>query len=508
MRSTEHGARPSSTKRAKQDQDVRHRPPPRRAPSPRRALQAQGAAQAVANHPIVFHQQQPHPKRITAARSHPPGRLRGIVMPVSCPVRDSPIFAPHHTARPSRPVLAPATCWPPSPCSGSAPRWCSPWPTGCWIPRRLTTSCWPPAPTRRLRRVRHALRALAGQGRRARRLAASQGATRICGCCAMPAPACSSHSCKADRTTDRCRRTPTTATWSRWASLFYEPLWLFYREDAAQRLHPGKRAGRVDGFHRLAAERRCPGQRRVPADGHTAGGQSSGQPRGREPARAIGPGGGRVARRATGRARAEFGTPSPRSCSGLLGSPGIALLDFGQADAYVRRFAFLTTSTLPRGVIDLARNLPARELHLIAPTANLWPSRHPPGADSIVRAGRPAGARAARAGSSDGASFRIRHGGAALAKEPALVCERHAPPPAATLPAVLAGQSDRRMWPGPGDGGRVLIPLSRLLPPLVDFPHPARGSSAGYGQLRRHRRRDGRARSRAVRAELDATRHA
>jgi TRAP transporter TAXI family solute receptor len=55
----------------------------------------------------------------------------------------------------------------------------------------------------------------------------------------------------------------------------------------------------------------------------------------------------------------------------LLQTPGIYLFDFSQAEAYTRRLPFLTHVTLPRGIVDLGRDLPARDYHLIAPTATL-----------------------------------------------------------------------------------------------------------------------------------------
>jgi TRAP transporter TAXI family solute receptor len=55
----------------------------------------------------------------------------------------------------------------------------------------------------------------------------------------------------------------------------------------------------------------------------------------------------------------------------LLQTPGITLFDFAQAEAYTRRLPFLTHVTLPRGIVDLGRDLPARDYHLIAPTATL-----------------------------------------------------------------------------------------------------------------------------------------
>jgi TRAP-type uncharacterized transport system substrate-binding protein len=55
----------------------------------------------------------------------------------------------------------------------------------------------------------------------------------------------------------------------------------------------------------------------------------------------------------------------------LLQTPGVYLFDFAQAEAYTRRLPFLTHVTLPRGIVDLGRDLPARDYHLIAPTATL-----------------------------------------------------------------------------------------------------------------------------------------
>jgi TRAP transporter TAXI family solute receptor len=55
----------------------------------------------------------------------------------------------------------------------------------------------------------------------------------------------------------------------------------------------------------------------------------------------------------------------------LLQTPGIRLFDFGQAEAYTRRLPFLSHVVLPRGIVDLGRDLPPQDVHLIAPTATL-----------------------------------------------------------------------------------------------------------------------------------------
>ena len=55
----------------------------------------------------------------------------------------------------------------------------------------------------------------------------------------------------------------------------------------------------------------------------------------------------------------------------LLRSPGIKVMSFAQADAYHRRFPFLSKLTLPQGVADLVHDYPPFDITLLAPTANL-----------------------------------------------------------------------------------------------------------------------------------------
>lgn len=55
----------------------------------------------------------------------------------------------------------------------------------------------------------------------------------------------------------------------------------------------------------------------------------------------------------------------------LVSAPGIRLLSLDRADAYTRRFPALTKLTLPQGVFDFVNNVPASDVTLISPTANL-----------------------------------------------------------------------------------------------------------------------------------------
>lgn len=55
----------------------------------------------------------------------------------------------------------------------------------------------------------------------------------------------------------------------------------------------------------------------------------------------------------------------------LLRADGVRLMHFSQATAYTRLFPFLASVVLPQGAIDLSRNIPGRDTTLLAPTATL-----------------------------------------------------------------------------------------------------------------------------------------
>ncbi len=72
----------------------------------------------------------------------------------------------------------------------------------------------------------------------------------------------------------------------------------------------------------------------------------------------------------------------------LAATPGIRLLSFARADAYVRLFPFLARVVLPRGVFDLAADVPPRDEVLLTPTMNLLArdTLHPALAYLLLRA--------------------------------------------------------------------------------------------------------------------------
>ena len=86
----------------------------------------------------------------------------------------------------------------------------------------------------------------------------------------------------------------------------------------------------------------------------------------------------------------------PPTMAKLLRTSGIRFMDFSQADAYARRFPYLTEIELPMGAFDLAANLPPHPVHMVAPTAELVArdSLHPALSDLLIEAAREVHSRA------------------------------------------------------------------------------------------------------------------
>lgn len=144
-------------------------------------------------------------------------------------------------------------------------------------------------------------------------------------------------------------------------SVFYEPVWVFYRgEKRLDRLTDlrGKRIAigqEGSGVRQLAqqllsANEIPAGKHLLPLSGLNAAEELQ-----------------------QGRIDAAFiiaGEKAP-VIQVLLRSPGIKVMSFAQADAYQRRFPFLTKLTLPQGVADFVRDFPPEDITVLAPTANL-----------------------------------------------------------------------------------------------------------------------------------------
>jgi len=250
-------------------------------------------------------------------------------------------------------------------------------------------------------------------------------------------------------------------------SLFYEPVWLFYRDAAAKTL-PRAALGELAQLRGWRV---------------SLGAEGSGMPglMGKLlAANGIEPG-------ELKRAFLDF-TPAVVALLGnevdaiafasapespmvqmLLQTPGIRLFEFMQAQAYSRRFPFLSAVTLPRGVADLARDIPPHDVPLIAPTTSLLTrdGTHPALVQLFVQAA------SGIHGEGGWISGAMRLPAAKSVEYPlAREAERYyrSGPPFLQryLPFWLANLVDR-MWVALFSIIAVLIPLSRIVPPLYRF---------------------------------------
>jgi TRAP-type uncharacterized transport system substrate-binding protein len=265
-------------------------------------------------------------------------------------------------------------------------------------------------------------------------------------------------------------------------SMFYEPVWLFYRVDSAQRL---LKSPTLDSLAQLQGWR------------VNIGATGSGVPQLATrllDANRIEPSTIALSQQPVTPAVIELlesrldalvlaSAPESAMVQMLLQTPGIALFDFAQAEAYTRRFGFLSAVTLPRGVVDLALDMPAADVRMVAPTATLVVREdlHPALAQLFVQAARDVHGDSGwfqRKGDFPNA----RDGERALAPEAERFYRSGVPWLQRYLPFWLANLVDR-MWLAMLSIVAVLLPLSRIVPPLVELRIRSR-VFRWYAQLR------------------------
>lgn len=241
-------------------------------------------------------------------------------------------------------------------------------------------------------------------------------------------------------------------------SLYFEPLWLFVRE--------GVELKRLNAMTRLKIAVGKPGSgtralvSRLLADNGVAE-QNWSELGGDEAAQAL----------LEGELDAAFFVSSTRSktIQQLLANERVRAVDFERADAYAKRYRFLTSVELPEGAMDLQKNIPAQPIRLVAPAANLvmHPDLHPAVIDLLLQA--------ATAAHADGEWFEQRGQfpqndllAFPLAKE-AERYYRHGPPLLQRyLPFWAASLIDRikvMLLPLV----LMLIPLIKVMPPLYTW---------------------------------------
>ena len=250
-------------------------------------------------------------------------------------------------------------------------------------------------------------------------------------------------------------------------SLFLEPVWLFYRADSAAKL-PGKKLERLDQLRGW----------RVNVGGRGAGSanlfrkllNANGLEREDLKLDRLDP---------THAAIALFekdldalvlvSAPESPILQMLLRTAGINLFEFNQAEAYARRFGYLSAVTLPRGVVDLANDLPPRNVALVAPTSMLVAREgtHPALVQLFVQAAHEIHsdpgwfARAGQFPSREDVEFPLAPEAERYFKNGPPLMQRY-------LPFWLANLIDR-MWVVLISIIAILIPLGRVVPPLYNF---------------------------------------
>ena len=152
------------------------------------------------------------------------------------------------------------------------------------------------------------------------------------------------------------------------ASLYYEPLWIFYRDSAML-----SRINELDGKH-IAIGVPGSGTRSLVEQVLVANGLmlDNGVARGNTEVVAIG-GNDALSALKGGQVDAALfvgGAQAP-TIQAALRDPAIKLMSLSRAAAYPRKFSYITKVTLPPGTIDLSTNVPDREVEMIATKAML-----------------------------------------------------------------------------------------------------------------------------------------
>ncbi len=251
-------------------------------------------------------------------------------------------------------------------------------------------------------------------------------------------------------------------------SLFFEPVWIFYRAESAKRLNPeatltqlselqGWRVGigaRGSGVPNLMAKL-------LNASAVEADSLQRSQQQLTPAVMAL------IANELDAIVIAS--APESLMVQMLLHAPGIKLLEFPQADAYSRQLPFLSPVRLPRGIADLAMNVPAHDVPMVATTTMLVARQgtHPAIQQLFVQAARKIHGGAGWLASAD--QFPSpQHTQFALASEAERYFRSGPPLLQRYLPFWLANFIDR-MWVAGISIIAILIPVTRWVPPLYTF---------------------------------------
>lgn len=152
------------------------------------------------------------------------------------------------------------------------------------------------------------------------------------------------------------------------ASLYYEPLWIFYR-DRATLTKPNQLRGK-----RIAVGNTGSGTQILALRALMVNGLADAQGVGRDNTEVVALGDNDALRALkAGEIDAAFfvGAADTPAIQQALLDPGTKLMSLERAAAATRRFPFLTKLTLPAGIIDLATNIPEKDVQMTGTKAML-----------------------------------------------------------------------------------------------------------------------------------------
>lgn len=249
-------------------------------------------------------------------------------------------------------------------------------------------------------------------------------------------------------------------------SVAVEPLWLFYRAERVAKLPGGRLPSHLGGLAAWQINSGPPGGGSGPLFSLLA--QAAGLPSSSVQASQSSAVNG-VVELVSGRvdALALVSAAEAPLVQYLLNTPDVRVFDLAQAQAYERRYPFLRALVLPRGVADLALDLPPQNLNLVASTATLAvrADLHPALAQLLLQTAHQVHAPAGWF-NRQGEFPQPGTGGLVLAPEADHYYRNGPPWLQRYLPFWLANFVER-MWVVLLPLLAVLLPLSRVLPPLV-----------------------------------------
>jgi TRAP-type uncharacterized transport system substrate-binding protein len=167
-------------------------------------------------------------------------------------------------------------------------------------------------------------------------------------------------------------------------AFYYEPLWVFYRDRGVEHPEPLNRLIQLKG-RRIAIGGPGSGNRHLALEMLQANGIDASN------AHLVEKGGLDLLQLFAARkidAAFVVGPIQSAAVWSLLFDEHVKLMSLVDADAYTRRFPYLSKIVLPRGAADLARDIPAADVTLVAATATLLirEDTHPALVDLLMQA--------------------------------------------------------------------------------------------------------------------------